>query len=82
MCKNNKCKRIIFLSAMSVYGIEKKIIAKEEVYGKKLDYYGLSKKKSEEILINFSKKRKNNYNNISSSGRYRKGFERNFFKKN
>ena len=58
ICKNNKCKRIIFLSAMSVYGMEKKIIAKEEVYGKKLDYYGLSKKNSEEILINFSKKEK------------------------
>ena len=43
---------------MSVYGMEKKIIAKEEVYGNKLDYYGLSKKNSEEILINFSKKEK------------------------
>jgi nucleoside-diphosphate-sugar epimerase len=56
LCKKFKCKRIIYLSTMSVYGKIKSKIVYENLKPKNIDLYGLSKKISENKILSFAKK--------------------------
>lgn len=55
LCKEYKCKRIIYLSTMSVYGKIKSQIVHENLNSKNIDLYGLSKKISENKILSFAK---------------------------
>jgi nucleoside-diphosphate-sugar epimerase len=55
LCKQFKCKRIIYLSTMSVYGEIKSKIVYENLKPKNIDLYGLSKKISENKILSFAK---------------------------
>jgi nucleoside-diphosphate-sugar epimerase len=56
LCKQFKCKRIIYLSTMSVYGEIKSKIVYENLKPKNIDLYGLSKRISENKILSFAKK--------------------------
>ena len=58
ICKRNKCKHIIFLSAMSVYGKNTYNEVFENKIGERLDLYGKSKIESEKIFLKFAKENK------------------------
>ena len=58
LCKKFKCKRIIYLSTMSVYGAIKSKIVDENLKPNNIDLYGLSKRVSENKITAFAK---NNY---------------------
>jgi len=55
LCKQFKCKRIIYLSTMSVYGEIKSKIVYENLKPKNIDLYGLSKRISENKILSFAK---------------------------
>jgi nucleoside-diphosphate-sugar epimerase len=55
LCKKFKCKRIIYLSTMSVYGEIKNQIVYENLKPKNIDLYGLSKRISENKILSFAK---------------------------
>jgi nucleoside-diphosphate-sugar epimerase len=55
LCKQFKCKRIIYLSTMSVYGKIKNKIVYENLKPKNIDLYGLSKRISENKILSFAK---------------------------
>jgi nucleoside-diphosphate-sugar epimerase len=55
LCKQLKCKRIIYLSTMSVYGKITNKIVYENLKPKNPDLYGLSKKISENQILSFAK---------------------------
>jgi nucleoside-diphosphate-sugar epimerase len=55
LCKKYRCKRIIYLSTMSVYGKIKSKIVHENLNAKNIDLYGLSKKISENRILHFAK---------------------------
>ena len=55
LCKKFKCKRIIYLSTMSVYGEIKSKIVYENLKPKNIDLYGLSKRISENKILSFAK---------------------------
>lgn len=55
LCKQINCKRIIYLSTMSVYGTIKSKIINENLKPNNIDLYGLSKKLSENKIITFAK---------------------------
>ena len=65
LCKQFKCKRIIYLSTMSVYGEIKSKIVYENLNAKNIDLYGLSKKISENRILHFAK------NNFSTATVFR-----------
>ncbi len=54
----NKCKKVILISSLSVYGKINKREIDERYRSYGLDYYGLSKLKMEEYLLNMSRKAK------------------------
>ena len=56
LCKKFKCKRIIYLSTMSVYGEIKSKIIYENLKPKNINLYGLSKRISENKILSFAKK--------------------------
>lgn len=56
LCKKNNCKKIIYLSTMSVYGKITDKIVYENLKPNKIDLYGLSKRISENKIISFAKK--------------------------
>jgi nucleoside-diphosphate-sugar epimerase len=58
LCKQINCKRIIYLSTMSVYGTIKGKNVNENLKPNNIDLYGLSKRVSENKIITFAK---NNY---------------------
>lgn len=58
LCKQINCKRIIYLSTMSVYGAIKSKIVNENLKPNNIDLYGLSKRVSENKITAFAK---NNY---------------------
>ena len=55
LCKTNSCKRIIYLSTMSVYGEIQNRIVYENLKSKNIDFYGLSKRMSEKKILSFAK---------------------------
>jgi nucleoside-diphosphate-sugar epimerase len=55
LCKQFKCKRIIYLSTMSVYGEIKSKIVYENLKPKNVDLYGMSKRISENKILSFAK---------------------------
>jgi len=55
LCKQLGCKRIIYLSTMSVYGKIASKIVYENLKPKNVDLYGLSKKISENKILSFAK---------------------------
>jgi nucleoside-diphosphate-sugar epimerase len=65
LCKKYKCKRIIYLSTMSVYGKIKSKIVHENLNAQNIDLYGLSKKISENSFLHFAK------NNFSTATIFR-----------
>lgn len=58
LCKQINCKRIIYLSTMSVYGAIKSRIVNENLKPNNIDLYGLSKRVSENKIMTFAN---NNY---------------------
>ena len=54
LCKQFGCKRIIYLSTMSIYGKITNKIVYEDLKPKNLDLYGLSKKISENRILSFA----------------------------
>ena len=54
LCKQFKCKRIIYLSTMSVYGTIKGKNVNENLKPNNIDLYGLSKRVSENKIITFA----------------------------
>lgn len=58
LCKQINCKRIIYLSTMSVYGSIKSKNVNENLKPNNIDLYGLSKRVSENKIMTFAK---NNY---------------------
>ncbi len=50
ICKKNECKKIILLSTMDVYGDIQVNKVNENYIGKKVNWYGKSKKKMEDLL--------------------------------
>ena len=73
-----KCKKIIFLSTMAVYGNDAKKKVNERTKKQNLNSYGLSKLKSENYLINFLKKKNIGYSIFRLSGVLGKNSEHNF----
>ena len=54
-CKKNKVKKIIFDSSVAIYGEEKEaIFAREEIFSKPKNFYGLSKVNAERLLKIYS----------------------------
>ena len=64
------CKKFIFASSQMVYGNADKINIKEDekIFKNKLDFYGLSKIKCEELLKKYQKKFKGSYYSLRFSG--------------
>jgi nucleoside-diphosphate-sugar epimerase len=54
LCKQHGCKKIIYLSTMSVYGKITSKIVYENLKPKNVDLYGMSKKISEDKILSFA----------------------------